>query len=73
MDSTGDAESLTRRFLPLATNRRAHSSLTRSLPTRSARDRLKTADVLAAKRERLARQRAAFDELRRLEEELDQF
>jgi len=32
--------------------------------------RLATADVLAAKRQRLARQRQAFDELRELEEQL---
>jgi|GEM_PF-6521631 len=34
------------------------------------RHRITTADVLAAKRERLARQRQAFDELRALEEQL---
>ena len=33
---------------------------------------VKTADVLALKRDRLAKQRAAFDELRRLEDELEQ-
>ena len=37
-----------------------------------AHHRLKTADVLALKRARLAKQRAAFDELRRLEDELEQ-
>ncbi|MDR2566903.1 MAG: excisionase family DNA-binding protein [Bifidobacteriaceae bacterium] len=35
--------------------------------------RLKTADVLEAKREGLARRRRAFEELRDLEDELDQF
>lgn len=36
-----------------------------------AHHRLKAADVLAAKRVRLAKQREAFDELRRLEDELE--
>jgi excisionase family DNA binding protein len=35
--------------------------------------RLNTTDVLNAKRERLARQRQAFNELRDLEDQLDQF
>jgi excisionase family DNA binding protein len=35
--------------------------------------RLKAADVLAAKRSRLERQRQAFDELRELEDELEKF
>lgn len=35
--------------------------------------RLRRDDVLAAKKAKLARQRAAFEELRRLEDELDQF
>lgn len=35
--------------------------------------RLKTTDVLEAKRQRLARQRQAFEQLRDLEDQLDQF
>lgn len=35
--------------------------------------RLKAADVLAAKRSRLVRQRRAFDELRELEDQLEKF
>ena len=59
---------------PAARNERCGSAVSGPRLNRKvgAHHRLKTADVLAVKRDRLTKQRVAFDELRRLEDELEQ-